>query len=68
MPTNEPPSRLVSPAEQEEVAKKIRAAAEILTLPVRVLREQGYHVDYEAREEEDVITVRVVVHTKWPTT
>ncbi len=69
MPTNEPPSRpLVSKEEQEEVAKKIQAAADILTLPVRTLRDQGYNVEYSANEEGDEITLRVVVHTKWPTT
>ncbi len=69
MPTNEQPSRPpVSREEQEEVARKIRAAADVLAPAVNTLREQGYHLDYTANDEEDVITLRLVVHSKWPTT
>lgn len=67
MPTNGPPSG-PSPEERIEVERTMRAAADILSPAVRGLREQGYNVEYTANEEEDVITMRVVVHTKWPTT
>ncbi len=69
MPTNEQPSRPpVSKEEQEEVRRKIEEAAEILSPAVNALRDKGYNVEYTANEEEDVITLRVVVHSKWPTT